>query len=220
MYCSNRCSVFEDTSGRNETLSKTGLRPALRPHHFQPVARANDDVVARGPCQTRHFEILRYIPISFPLFCDFCDLVSQTSSMRGTSGTLFLDVGVPKVWGRAEGSQWGMPQNVDVHRGKMRFKVWTMGWKRRFQNLRQPQRFLGRRLIGKLLGCWNASISLEMLEEDQTNGKTFPDALYHNDKMVSRNSLILNPISEDCGAWFPDSGRWLQNFKTLPTNVE
>jgi hypothetical protein len=86
--------------------------------------------------------------------------------------------------------------------------------------LRQPQRFLGRRLIGKLLGCWNASISLEMLEEDQTNGKTFPDALYHNDKMVSRNSLILNPISEDCGAWFPDSGRWLQNFKTLPTNVE
>ena len=39
-----------------------------------------------------------------------------------------------------------------------------------------------------------------MLEEDQTNGKTFPDALYHNDKMVSRNSLILNPISEDCGA--------------------
>lgn len=57
MYCSNRCSVFEDTSGRNETLSKTGLRPALRPHHFQPVARANDDVVARGPCQTRHFEI-------------------------------------------------------------------------------------------------------------------------------------------------------------------
>ena len=57
------------------------------------------------------------------------------------------------------------------------------------------------------VGLLKCSISLEMLEEDQTNGKTFPDALYHNDKMVSRNSFILNPISEDCEAWFPDSGR-------------
>ena len=195
---------------RNETLYKTGLRPALRPHHFQPVARANDDVVARGPCQTRHFEI----------FWDTSQFRSHSSVTSVTWSPKLLrweELPARSSW------MWGcqrMPQNVDVHRGKMRFKVWTMGWKRRFQNMRQPQRFLGRRLIGKLLGCWNASISLEMLEEDQTNGKTFPDALYHNDKMVSRNSLILNPISEDCGAWFPDSGRWPQNFKTFPTNVE
>ena len=75
-----------------------------------------------------------------------------------------------------------MPRTVHVHREKMRLKVLTLGWKRKFQKIETTPEVFREAFDWEVVRLLKYVDQNGGLEKDQRDGKTCLDAIYHNDK--------------------------------------